>query len=68
VLGSSGHLRAVASFRELLGSGPLCGMGVIPASDLYVNNGIMVLAPGAFIRLGILIWCQRALSGYKEVA
>ena len=67
-LGYSWILLAVAFFRELLGSGSLFGMGVIPASDFYVNNGIMVLAPGAFILLGLIIWCQRALSGYKEVA
>ncbi|MFQ6610890.1 MAG: NADH:ubiquinone reductase (Na(+)-transporting) subunit D, partial [Fidelibacterota bacterium] len=45
----------VSGFREVLGSGSLLGMKVIPqfVYDLgYVNNGLMLLAPGAFIVLG----------------
>ena len=71
-LGYSWILIAVAFFRELLGSGSLCGVPVLPAAmyategGFYVNNGLLVLAPGAFILLGIIIWVQRALSGYSE--
>ena len=71
-LGYSWILIAVAFFRELLGSGTLFGAQVIPTSlyaangGFYVNNGMMVLAPGAFLLLGVLIWVQRALSGYSE--
>ena len=32
----------------------------------YVNNGLMVLAPGAFVLLGIIVWIQRSISGYSE--
>jgi len=32
----------------------------------YVNNGLMVLAPGAFCLLGIIVWVQRSISGYAE--
>ena len=32
----------------------------------YTNMGLMVLAPGAFIILGLLIWAQRTYSGYVE--
>ncbi len=32
----------------------------------YVNNGLMVLAPGAFLLLGVVVWVQRAISGYSE--
>lgn len=62
-------LVAVAVFRELLGSGSLLGIPLVPqvAYDLgYVNMGIMVLAPGAFIILGLLIWAQRTWTGYTE--
>lgn len=61
----------VAFFRELLGSGNLFGFEVVPAVayDLgYVDMGLMVIAPGAFIILGLLIWAQRTWSGYTEEA
>jgi Na+-transporting NADH:ubiquinone oxidoreductase subunit D len=32
----------------------------------YVNNGLMVLAPGAFILLGVIVWVQRAIMGKVE--
>ena len=68
-LGYSGVLILVAIGREILGSGTLLGFAVIPQSfyDMgYVNCGVMVLAPGAFFLLGIIIWIQRAVSGYTE--
>jgi len=61
----------VSFFREILGSGSLFGMPVIPqaAYDMgYSNMGIMVLAPGAFILLGLMIWAQRTYTGYVEEA
>ena len=71
-LGYTWILLTVAVFRELLGDGKIFGMRVIPESwymdqgGWYVNNGMMVLAPGAFILLGVIIWVQRAISGYSE--
>ena len=44
-------------------------MQVIPESMYaagYVNNGLMVLAPGAFLLLGVIVWIQRSISGYSE--
>jgi len=70
-LGYGAILIAVAFFRELLGSGALFGFEVLPRFlyDLgYVDNGLMVLAPGAFIILGLMIWAQRAYTGYAEEA
>ena len=32
----------------------------------YVNNGLMVLAPGAFLLLGVIVWVQRAIMGQVE--
>ncbi len=62
-------LLIVAFFREFLGSGTVFGLQVIPQGLYdagYSNMGIMVLAPGAFIILGLLIWAQRTYSGFVE--
>lgn len=73
-LGYSWILIAMAIVRELLGSGQLLGAQIVPRSwylaegGFYINNGLMVLAPGAFFMLGILVWVQRSLSGYSEKA
>ena len=63
-LGYGVILILVACFRELLGSGTLLGYSIMP--DAYVGNGLMLLAPGAFIILGLIIWAQRAITGYVE--
>ncbi len=68
-LGYSWILLAVAFFRELLGSGQIFGFKVIPQilySWGYRDMGLMVLAPGAFLLLGIIIWVQRAISHQVE--
>ena len=55
----------VAFFRELLGSGTLFGIQVIPQAVYdfgYVNNGLMILPPMALILLGCIIWVQRAIQ------
>jgi Na+-transporting NADH:ubiquinone oxidoreductase subunit D len=56
-------LIAVAFFRELLGSGKLGGVQVIPDAVYamgYENNGLMLLSPMALITVGVFIWIQRA--------
>jgi Na+-transporting NADH:ubiquinone oxidoreductase subunit D len=56
-------LIAVAFFRELLGSGKLMGIQIIPDAAYamgYENNGLMLLSPMALITVGIFIWIQRA--------
>tara|TARA_B100001250_G_scaffold361714_1_gene339931 strand:+ start:594 stop:1220 length:627 start_codon:yes stop_codon:yes gene_type:complete len=68
-LGYGGILISVAFFRELLGSGTIYGYTVIPDSFYlmgYQNMGLMVLSPGAFIILGLIVWFQRIISGVKE--
>jgi Na+-transporting NADH:ubiquinone oxidoreductase subunit D len=68
-LGYSIVLIAVASVREILGSGSWFGLRIIPqaAYDMgYVNNGLMVLAPAAFIVIGLLIWAQRQWMGVTK--
>ena len=52
----------VAAFRELFGTGKLLGMTVLPTvseGGWYVPNGLMVLAPAAFILIGCFIWVVR---------
>ena len=68
-LGYMWILAVVGTIREILGSGKLLGTQVVPQAFYdagYVNNGLMVLAPGAFILLGIIVWVQRSISGYVE--
>jgi Na+-transporting NADH:ubiquinone oxidoreductase subunit D len=68
-LGYAWILAVVGAVREILGGGKLLGMQVIPTALYdagYVNNGLMVLAPGAFCLLGIIVWVQRSISGYAE--
>ncbi len=62
----------VSAFRELFGNGSLLDYQIIPKSiylesgGWYVNNGLMLFPPGAFIILGLIIWIQRIYTGYKE--
>ncbi len=52
----------VAFFRELLGSGTLFDIQVIPQGFYdfgYKNNGLMILPPMALITVGVIIWVQR---------
>lgn len=55
-------LVVVASIRELFGSGSLLGFQILELQSeggWYVPNGLMVLAPSAFILIGLLIWALR---------
>ena len=52
----------IAFFRELLGSGTLFDIRIIPQGFYdfgYVNNGLMILPPMALITVGVIIWIQR---------
>ncbi len=65
-LGYSLVLMAVAFLRELLGSGKFFGFNIIPQFLFdagYQNMGLMVLAPGAFFIIGMLVWLKNSLSG-----
>ena len=61
-------LVVVAFFRELLGSGSLFGVRIIPESwyasegGLYSNNGLMLFPPMALIIVGCIIWVHRSYN------
>jgi Na+-transporting NADH:ubiquinone oxidoreductase subunit D len=60
-------LMTVAFFRELLGSGALFGFKLFDSIGFsYQGNGLMLLPAGACIILGIIIWVQRSINGYRE--
>jgi Na+-transporting NADH:ubiquinone oxidoreductase subunit D len=61
-LGYSFILIAVGFVRELLGSGKLWGVEVLPLvkdGGWYVPNGFLLLPPSAFFLIGLLIWALR---------
>jgi len=62
-LGYSVILIVVGTVRELFGSGSLLGYQILsPVSEggWYTPNGLMLLAPSAFIIIGLTIWVIRA--------
>jgi Na+-transporting NADH:ubiquinone oxidoreductase subunit D len=65
-LGYSAVLMTVGSVREILGFGLWWGIHLLPEG--YQGNGLMLLAPGAFFCLGLLIWAQRQLTKKFETA
>ena len=61
-LGYSAVLVFVAVVRELLGSGTLLGMTVLPTVEnggWYAPNGLFLLPPSAFFIIGGFIWILR---------
>jgi Na+-transporting NADH:ubiquinone oxidoreductase subunit D len=64
-LGYGFVLITVGFFRELLGSGKIFGLEVLPLVNnggWYQPNGLMLLAPSAFFLIGLLIWVIRTLK------
>ena len=54
----------VALFRELFGSGSLLNYPIVEKLGLYdfgyLNNGLMLMTPAAFILIACIVWYQRA--------
>lgn len=67
-LGYGMILVIVAFFRELLGSGTLFGLRVVPESwyiaggGVYSNMGLMLFPPMALIIVGCIIWIHRSYN------
>ena len=58
-------LLVVGAFREIFGSGSFFGLQLLrPTTEggWYQTNGLMVLAPSAFILIGIFIWVLRTFK------
>ncbi len=67
--GYSFFLIATGFFRELLGSGRVFGFQILSTvkdGGWYVPNGLMVLAPGAFFVIALLIWALRTWKPYLK--
>ena len=62
-LGYGMMLILVAFFRELFGFGTVFDYRLFPEA---FNNGLMILAPGSFIILGLIIWAQRSITSFVE--
>jgi Na+-transporting NADH:ubiquinone oxidoreductase subunit D len=66
-LGYAFVLMIIAFFREGLGFGTLFGYRILP--DSFTPWTVMIMAPGAFFMLGILVWVVRLLfpeTGERE--
>ncbi|MCP5178303.1 MAG: NADH:ubiquinone reductase (Na(+)-transporting) subunit D [Pseudomonadales bacterium] len=64
-IGYSLILLTVAAIRELVGTGSLFGVTLLPTLDAggwYRPNHLMLYAPSAFFLIGFLIWGLRALA------
>lgn len=58
-LGFGVTLTVLAFFRETLGANKLFGLTLIPGMQ---PSSAMVLAPGAFITLGLMLWGMNAIN------
>lgn len=64
-LGYAVILAIIGFFRELFGTGQIFGY-VVLGSEWYTPNQLMILAPGAFFALGIVIAIFNALRGPQD--
>ncbi len=66
-LGYGMILVILAFVREIFGAGSLYGYKIFANLGIpYQGNGLLLLPAGACILLGIIIWVQRSLNGYRE--
>ena len=60
-------LMTIAFFREFLGAGSIFGFKVFAELGIpYQPNGLLLFPAGACILLGIIIWVQRSINGFRE--
>ncbi|MBN1531883.1 MAG: electron transport complex subunit RsxE [Spirochaetes bacterium] len=62
-LGFGLTLTVLAFFREMLGANKLLGLTVIPG---FEPSSMMIIAPGAFITLGFMLWGMNAYNSRKK--
>lgn len=63
-LGYTGVLLTIAFFRELLGFGTLFGIPVL--GEWFTKWIFMIMPPGAFFMLALLIWAANTFAPVKE--
>ncbi len=62
-LGFGATLFVLAFFRETLGANKLFGLTLIPGME---PSSAMILAPGAFITLGLMLWGMNAINSRNK--
>jgi Na+-transporting NADH:ubiquinone oxidoreductase subunit D len=68
-VGYGSVLIIVGFIRELFGSGSIFGITVIPQSLYeagYEDMGLMLLAPAAFIIIGLMAWLQKYIVNSRQ--
>jgi Na+-transporting NADH:ubiquinone oxidoreductase subunit D len=68
-LGYGFILMSVAFFRELLGSGSLFGVEILPLASnggWYIRNGLLILPASAFFLIALLIWLLRTIDPEQQ--
>jgi Na+-transporting NADH:ubiquinone oxidoreductase subunit D len=68
-LGYGLALMIIAAIRELLGAGTLFGVTILPSvydGGWYYPNGMLVLSPGVFVLIGLMVWAIRAWRVEQE--
>ena len=68
-LGYGFILMSVAFVRELLGSGTLFGVEILPLTTnggWYLRNGLLVLPVCAFFLIALIIWTLRTLDASQQ--
>lgn len=63
-LGFTASLTVIGCIREILGVGTLFGIQIMPS--FYVPSTVMILAPGAFFTLGILMAVLNTVKANKQ--
>jgi len=66
-LGYAAVLAIIGTTRELLGKGSLLEHTIL-SPDWYTPNLLMIMAPGAFIALGVLVAVYNAVKGEPKTA
>lgn len=66
-LGYSSVLLIIATFREILGMGTFLGVSMPYFSGAYWDKWtVMVMPPGAFFMLAMVVWVFRSIQARKE--
>ncbi|MBU1565273.1 MAG: NADH:ubiquinone reductase (Na(+)-transporting) subunit D [Proteobacteria bacterium] len=68
-LGYGFILMTVAFVRELIGSGSLFGVEILPLTTnggWYMRNGMLVLPASAFFLIAVIIWILRSIDSSQQ--